>query len=388
MNMHKIEKSIFKPTDVIDVHVHIAGPPGENERMYYYSDLFKKSLSFEGIKLVTKLTSSPITGPRYLSVLYSQLKESKYINKIVLLGLDQVYSEEGYVQKEKTHLYVSNDYLAHLSQLYPDFLFGCSVHPYAPNAAETLWHCVANGAVLCKWLPSSQSIDPTHPLSLQFYRALAELNLPLLLHVGPEESIPSGMSKKDELLVNAAAGQYARNPGDAIALALQAKSSVIVAHCALPLGKLFNKDNDYWENFFHQILQRVEQAKKLPLYADISAFCLPGRFKYVKEIIPLARELPHRFLYGSDYPVPIVSFKGKAVEEVLNAFGWLAERAFPFNDFDKNHQLLRPHFSNETFTAATRVLRNPQQRPPTLDRYLRRLGVKKRKIFWFGGHKK
>lgn len=376
----------IKPTDVIDVHVHIGGPPDENEQMYYWSEKFTKSLSFEGIKLVTKISGSQVTGARYVSILFNQLKNSKYVDKIVLLGLDQAYSEDGRVQKNATHLYVSNEYLAHLTQIYHGFLFGCSVHPYAPDALERLWYCTKRGAVLCKWLPSSQSIDPTHPLSAKFYRALAELKLPLLIHVGPEGTIPSGLIKEDELLVNAAAGKYGEQPGDGISMALEAGATVIVAHCGTPLGSLFDHHNLYWEEVFDTLLQRVHLNDfNLPLYADISAFCIPGRFKYIKKIIPIVKEMPHRFLYGSDYPIPAVSLsEGKTLEEILNAFGWLAGRALPTNDFDKNYQLLKPHFSDQTFTAATQVLRHPQNPVPDFKRYLSRMGIRKRRIFWFG----
>lgn len=370
---------------MIDVHVHIGGPPAENESIYYWSDKFTKSLSFEGIKLVTKLSASRITAARYMSVLFDQLKQSKYVDKAVLLGLDQVYSEDGRIQRDATHLYVSNEYLSHLAQIYKDFLFGCSVHPYAPDALERLWRCVKNGAVLCKWLPSSQSIDPTHPLSIKFYRALAELNLPLLIHVGPEETIPSALSIEDKLLVDSAAGKYSKETGDSIFLALEAGAKVIIAHCGTPLGPLLNSHNLDWEGVFEKLLQRLFLKDfNSSLYADISAFCLPGRFKYVKKIIPLAKERPSKFLYGSDYPIPVISLtEGRGLEEILSAFGWLAGRALPGNDFDKNYKLLKPHFPEETFTAATRVLRNPQKTPHDFERYLRRLGIKRKGIFWF-----
>lgn len=383
--MFRTVHSSINTKEIIDVHVHIGGPPAENDAMYYWSEKFTKSLSFEGIKLVTRLSAANVTGARYMSVVFSQLKQSKYVDKAVLLALDQVYSEDGKAQKKATHLYVSNEYLAHLSQIYPGFLFGCSVHPYAPDALERLWISAKNGAVLCKWLPSSQSIDPTHPLAERFYRALAELELPLLIHVGPEETIPSALSPEDELLVNAAAGQYSKEPGDAILMALEAGAKVIIAHCGVPLGPLLNPNNPYWEDVFEKLLMRLyHDHSHASLYADLSAFCLPGRFKYVKRIIPLAGENPSHFLYGSDYPIPSISLKeGRTLEEILKAFGWLAGRALPGNDFDKNFNLLKPHFPEETFIAAAHVLRHPQKPLSDLNRYLRRVDRKRKRIFWF-----
>ena len=379
-------RATISPTDVIDMHVHIAGPAGENNEMYYVSETFIKSISFESVKFVTKLNTPQITGPRYFNVLLNQLKNSKFIDKVVLLALDQAYTEDGHVDKRGTHLYVSNEYVAHLSQMYPNFLNSCSVHPYRPDALQRLYECAQYGAVLCKWIPSSMAIDPTHPLARQFYRALAYLDMPLLIHMGPEEAIPSGLKIEDKLLFDAAAGKYGKNAGDALLMALEEGVKVIVAHCAIPLGKLLDKHHDYWEKTFYQLLEKVETAPhRSRLYADISAFCLPGRFKYVEKIIPLAREYPHRFLYGSDYPIPVVSFKEKSLDEILDAFGWLAGRALPTNDFDKNYELLERHFPRQTFVAPARVLRNPRAPLPSRWKYRARFGLKGRKKFWFSG---
>ncbi|MBN1223510.1 MAG: amidohydrolase family protein [Candidatus Aminicenantes bacterium] len=377
-------RSGFTKTDVIDIHVHIGGPPGENERLYYWSDKFEQSISFEGMKLVTRLKGSQMTGVRYIGVLFDQLRHSNFVDKLVLLALDQVYSEEGRPLKKATHLFVDNEYLVHLTQIYPGFLFGCSVHPYAPDALERLWHCVNNGAVLCKWLPSAQGIDPTHPRSVEFYRALGDLGLPLLIHVGPEATIPTEMNHEEERLVNAAAGRFDAAVGAAVSRALDEGAKVILAHSGTPLGQLIDPDNAYWEKAFGSILRLLQERNAASnLFADVSAFCLPGRFKYAKEIISLAKNLPGKFLYGSDFPIPVVSLSEyKALEDILRAFGWLAGRALSGNDLDKNFQLLKPHFPEQTFHAANEVLRNPQSPVPDLKKFLRRQGRKQRRFFW------
>lgn len=385
----------ISPEDVIDVHVHIGGPSGENETMYYWSEQFKKSRAFEGIKLVTKLNVAQVTGARYMSELFSQLKNSRHVDKAVLLAFDQVYTESGKIRKDMTDLYVSNTYVQSLCSIYPGFLFGCSVHPYAPDAMERLWQCAHQGAVLCKWLPASQGIDPTHPLAVRFYRACADLRLPLILHIGPEETIPGHLSQNDEFLFNSAAGKYGTHPGDALSLALDAGTAIIIAHSAAPLGDLLDSNNTYWENIFKYILDRIKNThSKKQLYADLSALCLPGRFKYVKDILPLIKEQPHKFLYGSDYPIPVVSFSDdKIMQNIFKSIGWIAGRILPNNDFDANYQLLKKYIPDESFTAATKVLRSPRQSIPDLNKFLRRHDKRKRKsIFilfrdiWRGSH--
>jgi predicted TIM-barrel fold metal-dependent hydrolase len=199
--------STILPDDIIDIHVHIGGPADENNELYFWSPKFEKSITYEGIKLVTRISESHLSGLRYLSVLYHQVKKSRHIDKIVLLALDQIYSPAGKALPAATHLFASNEYVAILSFMYPEFLFGCSVHPYDPHAVQRLWRCVNHGAVLCKWIPSAQAIDPTHPLSQKFYRALAALKLPLLLHVGPEEAVPTSIDERRTLLYDSAAGE-------------------------------------------------------------------------------------------------------------------------------------------------------------------------------------
>jgi predicted TIM-barrel fold metal-dependent hydrolase len=367
----------IQPGDVIDIHVHIGGPPGENDHLYYYSTNFQKSISFEAMRLVTRLYGARMTGLQFASVLFDQLRGSRYVDKAVLLALDQVYREDGRPAPERTGLFAANEYVAALYRLFPGFLFGCSVHPYDPHAIERLYQCVRDGAVLCKWVPSAQEIDPTHPLSRRFYRALAALNLPLLLHVGPEETVPTHLKQRDVLLFNAAAGHYGKQWGAALDQALDAGATVIVAHSALPLGALFDKHNKYWEKVFDAMLARfgAQFGSDARLYTDMSAYCLPGRGSYIERLMPLIREYPERFLFGSDFPIPIVSMrKGALLDDILDTFGWLATRVLPANEFDKNYSLLRSRLPAAAFTSAAAVLRDPRRRVidwPRLQRILR-----------------
>jgi len=130
----------IKSGDIIDSHVHFGGPPRENESKYFWSQKFIQSTTFDAIKLAVRMSAGQMSGLRYLQVLLNQIQQSKHIDKIVLLALDKFYSEDGHALDEKTHLYVNNSFLMHLSFMYHEFLFGCSVHPYAPDAVNRLWH--------------------------------------------------------------------------------------------------------------------------------------------------------------------------------------------------------------------------------------------------------
>ena len=41
---------------------------------------------------------------------------------------------------------------------------------------------------MIKWIPSTMLIDPADPRLTAFYRKLVELDLPLLVHTGKEET--------------------------------------------------------------------------------------------------------------------------------------------------------------------------------------------------------
>src|SRR5438874_13119055 len=92
---------------------------------------------------------------------------------------------------EKTHLYVTNDYVIELAKRHRKMLFGASVHPYRKDAIAELERCVKAGAVLLKWLPIVQNFDPSDARCIPFYEALAHYKLPLLSHTGGEKSLPN-----------------------------------------------------------------------------------------------------------------------------------------------------------------------------------------------------
>src|SRR6185312_14728454 len=90
-----------------------------------------------------------------------------------------------------THLYVSNDYVIELAKRHRKVLFGASVHPYRKDAVAEIERCVADGAVLLKWLPIVQDFDPSDERCFPVYEALAHYKLPLLCHTGGERSLPN-----------------------------------------------------------------------------------------------------------------------------------------------------------------------------------------------------
>jgi mannonate dehydratase len=328
-------------TNVIDMHVHFGAPENE-ESECYWSKEFQKSAAYYAMLLITKSIFKKIDIQRIKNQIFETIDGATHINHSVLLAMDEVYDTQGQVHPEWTHLYVPNNYIVKLSRENERILFGCSVHPYRSDWQDELDFSLENHTVLCKWIPSSQQIDPTSAQCAPFYRTLADHKLPLLCHAGPEYAIPT--SKKQY-------NQY-NNP-KYIRQVLEQGVAVIIAHCALPYFWFFDAD---CQDDFREFMKLVEAAdqKGWQLYADISAIATPLRAPYIKQILDSVP--PERLLLGSDYPIPISEL---TYNRSKNFFSWLKfvfQVMFMKNQLDKNYLLLQKMgFDKSVFTNAAKL---------------------------------
>ena len=277
----------------IDVHVHIIASTAEHGKVSRY--LRKRP----NVILSRLLLGIPLSGPddtveaAFERCLVQTVEETPELDAAVGLAFDAVHTEDGRRDEASTHLYVSNDYAAGLARANPKLLFGASVHPYRSDAIAELEKCAAAGAVLVKWLPLVQGMDPASDRCTPFYEALAHHRLPLLCHTGGELSLPQHFPQyaSPELLIPA----------------LRRGVTVIAAHCGTrsqPFGR------DYLPEF-SRMAQDYEH-----FYGDTSALCLPTRsyaFRRILENEAVRRKLVH----GSDWPVvsmpPLKIGLGKAL---------------------------------------------------------------------------
>ena len=328
---------------VIDIHVHLGGPGGDGSGCYW-SKKFETTAAYLAMVLTTHSLFKRVSLKRLQKLLLNEINKSKLVDKVVLLALDEVYDEEGTCHPELSHLVVPNRYLAQLAKQEERVLFGCSIHPYHPYALSELDYCVRNGAVLCKWIPSTQMINPAHEKCKPFYRKLAEYNLPLLVHAGPEYAIPTSKPKEFNEFNNP---KYLRT-------ALEEGVTVIVAHCALPYFWIL--DHPMYQKDYREFLRLFDESlkKNWKLFADVSAICTPLRADYVSEIrrhIP-----PERLLFGSDYPIPILEFSYQQTKHFFRRLYNIIKVMLTQNPLDKNYTLIKNMgFDQRVFTNAGRL---------------------------------
>lgn len=267
----------------------------------------------------------------YINNLVRKVKESKYIDKVVLLAFDGVYNYEGRFDTDRTFFYVPNEIVLNAADSHPELLPGVSINPYRSDAIEELERCVQRGAVLVKWVPNSEDIDPADKRIVPFYKKMVDLDLPLLTHTGYEHTL---------VVYNQSLGDPRR-----LCLALDCGVTVIAAHAGC-------YDMNDPINYFPVFIEMTNKYKNL--YGDLAVFGWPSRKKILLDIISDKAYLFDRMLHGTDYPVPVMPIM------MGNESGWLRMLRFHFkhNYFDAE-ALMKLYLGvpKTVFTRASSLLR-------------------------------
>ena len=285
----------------IDCHVHTcAFTPGHG----MMSDRLRRSLPFRFIDHTFKL-GEPGRGAesRLEGLLREHVEEAApELDAAVVLAFDAVYRKDGSRDDANTHLEVTNDYARQLCGRNPRLLFGASVHPYRKDAIAELERCVADGAVLLKWLPITQGIDPSDPACFGFYDALAHHGVPLLSHTGGERTLPQVNRYADPALLMPAVRRGVK---------------VICAHCG---SRSVPWETDYVNRFVQMAIEYEH------VYGDTAALNLPTRMHAYKTVLEDDR-VRAKLLHGSDFPIlplpPLRRLGREASVRLMEEKNWL-----------------------------------------------------------------
>jgi len=280
---------VLEEAHIIDWHVHVAGL-GFGDSGNFVNDEMRNNFRFKFFLSWMDVTEKELeeNGDQILvKKLNDKIAQSKYIDQAIVLAMDGVIDEKTRaLDRNKTQIYVSNEYVASQAAKYPHLLYGASINPNRENSVALLEEVHRQGAVLIKWIPNIMYIDPSDEKFIPFYKRMAELKIPLLTHTGMEKSFANA---KDE---------YA-DPR-LLELPLKCGVTVIAAHIATT-GESDGQDN------FERILPMFDEFPNL--YTDISSLTQLNRLGY------LAKALKHpglteRMIYGTDWPLqsfPLVS---------------------------------------------------------------------------------
>jgi predicted TIM-barrel fold metal-dependent hydrolase len=271
-------------TTSIDVHVHLAGV-GTQDSGCWLSPRTRRRPVFRFLRWKAGI------GERQLEESFDQdwaariaaLVRGSELDRAVVLGFDGVYDGRGRMVEADSQMVVPPAWVfeacrRHRGELLP----GPSVNPFRRDAMERLEECIEGGAVLIKWLPATQAIDPASPRLGGFYRRLAEARLPLLVHAG------GGERTFREVAPQLQSVERLRAP-------LEAGVPVICAHSGTRV--VLSRDPDELP-----LVRRL--LREYPhFWVDDSGLANPSRFPHLPR---LARDalIAGRTLHGSDFPVP------------------------------------------------------------------------------------
>jgi predicted TIM-barrel fold metal-dependent hydrolase len=262
---------------IIDCHVHISALTSGHGMM---SSKLLDSIAFRFMQRRLNLPGRDEATERALEAkLVETIDGTEKLDAAVVLAFDAVHDEDGRMNLDNTHLYVTNDYVIELAQRHPKMLFGASVHPYRKDAVAELERCARAGAVLVKWLPLTQDFNPADSRCFPFYESLAHLKIPLLSHTGFEQSLPTiRPDVADPMLLKPA---------------IERGVTIIAAHCG-------TKSMPWNEDFLPNWAKLAREHEHF--YGDTSALNLPTRSYAYKTVTkdPLLRS---KLVHGSDWPI-------------------------------------------------------------------------------------
>lgn len=266
---------------IIDIHCHSAGI-GAGGSGCFVSSAMRRNIRFPFFLKSFGVTAQELQqqgDSLVLQRLSRWLGESRHVAAAVVLAMDGVVDTQGNLDEAATEIYIPNTFLGQECRRYPNLLFGASINPLRRDALERLDRVAEDGAVLLKWLPAIQGIDPGDARLKPFYRRLRELGLPLLSHTGNEESFTRADNRLSDPL---------RLRG-----ALDEGVTVIAAHCASN-GRSAGQAN------MLRLLQLFETYPNL--YADYSSLTQVNRLGHLQRVLHHS-EVHDRLLYGSDMPI-------------------------------------------------------------------------------------
>ncbi len=290
-----------EPGNLRDYHVHIVGLGTNDSGMSVNPRMLSWLHPLHRLKSAAYLSGAQVTDRnqadrQYVDRLVRLVRHIEGHGRYHALAFDHYYDPDGAVNLNKTNFYTPNEFVFGIADKYPDvFVPTISVHPYRPDALRELEKWAKRGAVFVKWLPNAQGMNAAEPRNDDFYRLMKKYDLTLLTHAGEEQAVAT---VEDQALGNPL---LFRRP-------LEMGVKVVMAHCG-SLGANDDLDNPGKKARSFDLFMRLMDTPDYRglLFGDLSAMTqynrLPGPLARIIE----RKDLHHRLMDGSDYPLPTIN---------------------------------------------------------------------------------
>ena len=288
------------PGALLDHHVHVLGLGTNGSGAWVHPKMLNWSHPASRVKALAYLSGAQVSDPtradeQYVARLVDLARNSR-AGRLLLLGFDYRYDQEGNRDPERSEFHTPNRYVVGLASTHPDlFVPAVSVHPHRADAVEALHTWANQGVRFVKWLPNAMGIDASSRAHDDYYRALIERNMVLLTHVGEEQAVEA---EEDQKLGNPL---LFRRP-------LDLGVTVVMAHAAsLGTNEDLDSPGETLSNFelFLRLMEEPRYEGKL--YGEISAMTQVNRLPEPLVVLLGRSDLHHRLINGSDYPLPAIN---------------------------------------------------------------------------------
>ncbi len=230
----------------------------------------------------------------YVTTLATMIQHSRFVEKSCLFGVDARVDNKGREIERDQTVCASNADLLEVVQRYPQlFIPFFSINPLRPDALEQIDACVEAGCKGAKFLQNYWRIDLNAPRFIPYYERLRKHRLPLIIHLGSEFAIASDHSLEGVEMLR---------------LPLDCGVTVIAAHMGLGqichrlfLWRNLSRNPLWFDKDYFRLLEMLEEHENL--YADLAALLVPFRARALLHLSE-QRQIHHKLLFGSDYPVP------------------------------------------------------------------------------------
>jgi uncharacterized protein len=231
----------------------------------------------------------------YINRLVSLAKQMP--GKFSILAWDKFYKRNGQVDTANTLAYVPNELVFEIYRQHSEHFIPCvSIHPYRKDALRELELWAEAGVRQIKWAPNSMGMDPSDKKCEPFYKAMVNYDMVLLTHAGEEDALPVvGMQHLGNPLLY-------RRP-------LDTGVKIIMAHCAGLGSSIDFEDKKQRQEKNYKLFLRLMREKQFEnnLFGDISGLTQINRCGAPLKAILKARDIHHRLINGSDYPLPAIN---------------------------------------------------------------------------------
>ncbi|MEA3355273.1 MAG: amidohydrolase family protein [Patescibacteria group bacterium] len=275
----------------IDIHTHLLNPNVNFNRILdkIIVPLVAKRVGLNRKKLRKNKYQE------YINSLIFLIKNSKYLNKACLMGVDSKFDINGKeTHRDKTICAHTQDVLNVYNQ-YPNLIIPfLSINPLRKNALDLIDKYVQAGCKGAKFLQNYWNIDTNNKNLIPYYERLKIHNIPLIIHTGSEHTIKSNK-------------HYEKT--DILKLPLEVGVKVIAAHMAsghidhkLFLWKNLSKKPKNLNKEYYKLLKMLKTYPNL--YADVSAIVNPVRARTLNHLSQ-QKHIHHKLLFGTDFPLPV-----------------------------------------------------------------------------------